>query len=58
MIYNARNRGNDTVESQKEKIPVLMLFPVQSVKNRRTKTTYTSQYCVCEHEEVFLTTTF
>ena len=53
MIYNAINRSNDTVESQKEKRPALMLFPVQSVKNRQTKTTYTSQYCVCEHEEIF-----
>ena len=26
MTYNARNRSNDTIESQKEKILVLMLI--------------------------------
>ena len=41
MIYNTRNRSNDTKESQKE-----CSFSAQSVKNHETKTTYASQYCV------------
>ena len=28
-------------------------FSVQPVTNHGTKITYTSQYCVCEHREVF-----
>ena len=35
MIYNARNRSNDTTESQKEKRPDLMLiFSKVSQKSR------------------------
>ena len=35
MIYNNRNRSNDTTESQKEKRPVLMLiFSTVSLKSR------------------------
>ena len=30
MIYNARNRSNDTTESQKEKRTVLMLMQEES----------------------------
>ena len=47
MIYNTRNRSNDTAESQKEKEPVLMLISIQ------LKITFMSQHCVCEHEQVF-----
>ena len=35
MIYNTRNRSNDTTESQKEKTPVLMqIFSTVSQKSR------------------------
>ena len=30
MIYNNRNRNNDTTENQKEKIPVLMFMQEES----------------------------
>ena len=30
MIYNTRNHGTDTTESQKEKRPVLMLMQQES----------------------------
>ena len=30
MIYNTRNRSNDTTETQKEKRPVLMLMLEES----------------------------
>ena len=53
MIYNTRNRNNDTKESQKEKKTILMLFSIQSVKNHGTKITYTSQYCMRDYDEVF-----
>ena len=44
MIYNTRNRSNDTKEIQKEKKKtILMLFSVQPVKNHGTKIRYTSQ---------------
>ena len=45
MIYNTRNRSNDTKEIQKEKNKqtILMLFSVQPVKNHGTKIRYTSQ---------------
>ena len=54
MIYNTRNRSNDTTESQKKKkkkkkktcFNVASQFLVQSVKNDGTKITYRSQYCV------------
>ena len=29
------------------------MLSFSTVKNHRTKVTYTSQYSVCEHEEVF-----
>ena len=43
MIYNARNRSNNTTESQKGKKAFLMYISVQSVsvKNHRTKITLT-----------------
>ena len=50
MIYNTRNRSNDTTKSQNEKRPVLMVIFSTVVKNQGTKMTYTSQYCVFEHE--------
>ena len=38
MIYNTRNRSNDTTESQKEKKDLLQCsFSEQSVKNHGTK---------------------
>ena len=37
MIYNTRNQNDDTIESQKKKRPVLMLFFSTEVKNQRTK---------------------
>ena len=38
MIYNSRNRSNDTTESHKEKKTLFYFsFSVQSVKNQGTK---------------------
>ena len=48
MIRNTRNWSNDR-KSEREK----GLFSVQSVKNHGTKTTFTSQYCVCDYEKPF-----
>ena len=54
MMYTTRNWTNDTTESQKEKKDLFQCsFSVQSVKYHGTKLTCTSQYCVCEHGEVF-----
>ena len=48
MIYNTRNRSNDTTESQRKKRrPVLMLFSVQLVENLETKTTYNLSLLLC-----------
>ena len=51
MIYNSRNRCNNTTESEKEKKTCFNAH--YQYKNHRTKIAYTSQYCVCEHEEAF-----
>ena len=54
MIYNTRNRSNDTAESQKEKKTCFNAHAqYNQSKNYRAKITYTFQYCVCEHEEEF-----
>ena len=54
MIFNTRNRSNDTTESQKEKKTSFNAhFQYSQSKINRTKIIYTSQYCVCEHDEVF-----
>ena len=37
----------------RKKRPVLMLIFSTVVKNHGTKITYTSQYCISEHGEVF-----
>ena len=44
MMYNIRNRSNDTTKSQKEKKEYS--FSVQPVKNHMTKKAHSSQYCV------------
>ena len=50
MIYNNRNLINDTTESQKEKKgPILKLSTV----SQKVWITYTSQFFVHEHGEVF-----
>ena len=54
MIYNNRNQSNDMQEKvRKKKKTVLMPIFSTVVKNHVSKIKYTSQNCMCEHEEVY-----